>query len=88
MIYGQNFSNSCFIQHLVDSFGYHAQQFLLVAVSEPKDKSVIESQFVSQMLVAITDLAFACDDTLKKEIDFLLVVFMHFFCNQTVVFLQ
>ena len=72
----------------MDSFGYHAKQLFLVTVSEPKNKSFIESQFVSQVLVAITDFAFAGDDALKKEIDFLLIVFVDFFGNQTVVFLQ
>ena len=43
---------------------------------------------MSEVQVAITNFTLGGDDALKKDIDLLLIVLVHFFSNQIVVFLQ
>jgi hypothetical protein len=85
---GENLGDSCLVQHFMDALGDHAEEFVLVAVPEPKDEGVVGTQLVGELLVVVTDLALACDDPLQEETYLLLVVLVHLLGNHTVVFLQ
>lgn len=88
VIDSQYLRDACLIKHLMDTFGDHAQQFLLVAVPEPEDEGVVAPEKMGVLLVVVADLAVIPNDTLQEERDLLLVVAMNLLSNQTVELLQ